>query len=126
MSALDETETKIVAYAKLGYPPRLICHQVPGLSLRDVQRIVTKARAAGIVIDRFRQRPGGRGGGSISVTLGTKTMVDLAPFARRRGRTVNELVRAIVNAILADNLIDAVLDDADECKDKRDMGLGSE
>lgn len=49
-----------------------------------------------------------------SIVLDTDTFDQLTRHARPRGCTVHELARRLFAVLLTDQLIDAVLDDADE------------
>lgn len=121
-SAANPTDSTpaVLALARLGYPPRIIRQQLPDVTIPQINNCLKSARRNGIDLPPLPSRhPGGRRGGAHAVTLGGQLFAALAPPARRRGRTVNELVRKILDVLVAERLIDAVLDDADDREEKQ-------
>jgi hypothetical protein len=114
MKLVRSVVERIVALAKAGNPPRVIYGQLDGnIPVDDIIRIVCAARANGEAIPYFRG-PAGRSASQRTVIFSVETLDRLAPHARRRGITINELARQLVEEALDANLVDGILDDAEE------------
>jgi hypothetical protein len=107
-------QREIVELAKAGNPPRQIVvklgHRFPA---HDVTKVVMRARNGGEPIPLFRKVNGTRSDAR-TIIFSTEVLVRLGPHARKRNTSVNALIRRLIDDILDDNLVDAVLDDGGE------------
>jgi len=110
-SAVMET---VVRLARLGMPPREIAAR-NGWSTNTVGCHLKQARQAGIDIPRFA--PGSGGARRVTVSMPAALRVRLQEPAARRGILTDELAERLLAACLDGDLIDAVLDDAEELAD---------
>lgn len=105
----------------LGYPSRTAAVlALRGQGLSDVEigerigigQSAVSALACSYERDLSRKRdlqPAGTHGRNILIPR--TVLVELLPHAGRRGISINDLVRRIVEAVATDHLVDAVLDD---------------
>lgn len=104
-------ESRIIALAKVGKPPRLIRASLnDSIEINRIYAVLRRARRSGILIRKFP--PGlGRSEGARTIVFPASILDRLTPFAAVRRMTVNDLVRHLIKTALDDGLIDALLDD---------------
>lgn len=99
---------RILELAREGLPPRLIEQRMFAEGKRTTRHsilvTISTARRAGEDIPRFREKDG-----QIPVDCG-EFIGDLTDAAHARGLTPSSLAGLILDAVVSDNLIDAVLD----------------
>lgn len=102
----------------LGYPSRTDAILALGQSGFDDAEIAERIgmtlstlRSARSIGRRAAARRDGAGPGARTVALPVDTLRDLHPHAERRGLNVNALVLRLLDQLVADELVDAVLDD---------------
>ncbi|MGR3501577.1 hypothetical protein [Pseudaestuariivita sp.] len=97
--------------AKLNLPPAEI-HERTGLALGSIYTILSKARAKGIDLPSFKRgRPRGELKGGVILRLPQTLVTQLELAAEDRETTPRELATTILGVVIAEGLIDAVLDD---------------
>lgn len=96
-----------------------------GLATRDIARKIGIEPKSVSALEASAQRSKGRASErrwsdspstlkQHTVTIDNDTLIALRPHAARRSMSVNQLVRAMIDIVADDGLIDALLDDADE------------
>lgn len=113
-----ELRSEIVSLALKGVQPALIYRQIGGkATMGSIYMALTKARKEGQPIGRFppKRLPSTREGGvTARVAVWQQAEFEaLKKGADARGLKPAKLVRRIVAAVLAGDLVDAVLDDLD-------------
>lgn len=109
MRPSDGKTPRVIELACAGIPPRRIAPQM-GLSVHAVYQRLSEARRQGIEIPRFGGRPGGYS--RIVLDLASTDLKErLEAVAAERGDRPCDLVLCLLDAILTDNLVEAVLDD---------------
>jgi transcriptional regulator len=104
----------------LGYPSRtaaIHALRVQGLNTREIADAIGIKEKNVIALEcssgRARQEPRQRVQLGRTMVVPVDVLDALSPHAARRGMTVNHLARLIVTIIVDENMVDAVLDDAD-------------
>lgn len=106
----------------LGFPSRtdaVIALRAQGLSSREISEQIGISTATITALEhsagrseRRKRRPAEEHGRT--VLFPTDVLNALAPHAARRGMHINALARLIVETVVDDEMVDAVLDDADD------------
>ena len=105
----------------LGYPSRtaaILAYRRAGASTAEIADLigisantVTALEASAARSQRRAASPEHPGR---AVLLPVETIDKLSPHAAKRGRSVSHLVRALIQTVVEENMIDAVLDDGAE------------
>jgi hypothetical protein len=116
-ASIAERNAEIVKLAMGGLPPSRIEERL-FVSRGVICNTLLMARRRGKPVPRFTTAGRWRGHedalpGPRAVTMTRETLDALAPATRRRGLTVAELVRLIVQTVAEDGLVAAVLDDGE-------------
>jgi transcriptional regulator len=108
--------------ATLGYPSRteaIIALRRQGLNTGEIAarigietKTVSALEHSALRSAKRQKRPAEEHG--LTILFPADILDRLAPHAARRGIHVNSLVRRIVDTAIDDNMIDAILDDADD------------
>ncbi|MEX2630008.1 MAG: hypothetical protein WD341_08730 [Tistlia sp.] len=115
----------------LGYPSRtdaVIALRRQGLTTREIAaRIGIKATTV-VALEHSARRSMKRTARAAeqlgrTLVLPVDVLDRLAPHARRRGVHVNSLARRIVETVVDEKMVDAVLDDADDVDRSRRSGF---
>lgn len=111
----DVTRARIVAMAKDGIRPAMIDRAMPSVGLANIYTAISTARKAGVNIPPFpaiRMPRDGRLPRSLSIEVAAlKNRPALLAAAKCRGMTETRLVRRLLDVVLRDGMIDAILDD---------------
>lgn len=103
-----QTRDRVVKLAKDGVPPKQIA-EVLHLRAASVHYHLREARSTGEEIPHFKR---GTGTGKVfRIELPLELRDRLADHARRRKASPERLAARLVRTVLADGLVDAVLDD---------------
>lgn len=119
MTISPATRQTVIDLARNGIEPRWILEQVAGeIDILGIYDVLRRARREGVPIPPFRMgRPReGSAGQPLyldrrSISVPGDVYEGLAPHARRRGVTVHRLVRTLLTTLVADDLVNATLDD---------------
>jgi DNA-binding CsgD family transcriptional regulator len=105
-------EDETIRLAREGIPPREIAVHL-GCAVATVYHYLNKARHEGTFSGRFK--PGGFSAEKAWTSYLSRDLAErLRPVAAGRGMTLDDLTRSILTKVAEDNLVDAVLDDADD------------
>lgn len=104
---------KIVELGTRGFSPKEIIKRMPTpVRVGVVYQVLRKARERGVPVPKFSP---GTAKGSRDVTcalvFAARNKDRLEPFAERRGLSVPQLAAQLIETILNDGLVDAILDD---------------
>jgi len=114
----NATKAKIIAMA-INEEPRTLIAKMAGCHTSSVFSVITRARRQGVNIPYLKSGPklGSKfpsGTSSPRVYTEKQVMAALAPHAKPRDLTTHELASKILKTVAENNLVDAVLDDAEE------------
>jgi len=106
---IAERNRQIVAMAIDNVPPREIAPRF-GVEVGVVHNVLSAARKSGVTVPLFAGT-GGRSPGFRRVEVDGATLQALVDAARKRGTTTVSLARKIIETVVREGLVDAVLDD---------------
>lgn len=99
-------EQKCIVLAKAQWPPKEIAKEV-GLAVTTVYHYLGLARRMGEAIPKFKR---GAHSTTLYVPVPRRLADSLQPIAQKRELTVQELTVCLLDLIVSDDLVNAVLD----------------
>lgn len=110
------SDMAIISRAQQGIRPARIAEML-GLKPETVHTALSCARRRGVDVPRFNTgRPTGRTQ-EARIAFPGRILTKLETAAQRRNLTTRELARLLLERVVLDDLVDAVLDDADWLKE---------
>lgn len=106
----------ILPLARQGIPPRDIVARHPELKLGTVYYVVSTARSRGDAIPHFKYVDAPAASRTM-VMLPKETRQALTDEAAARGVKITSLIRTLLIHIARDQMVAAILDDAEVCDD---------
>lgn len=107
----EARDRAIVELAQIGISPAVIETRI-AVSRGVIYAVIARARRDGAAIPYFSTSGAPRGASRArTIDVGTGLLVRLQAIAARRGTTAADLGRRLLERIVADDLVNAVLDD---------------
>lgn len=100
----------IVELARRGHPPAEIQQQIAGVTRGQIYAVLKDARARGLALARFTSAGPRRPCGTVVARATPATRKALTEVAKARGLAVRDFAGRLLDTIVADDLLGAILD----------------